>query len=337
MNTKEDQPVYPAAIILGVLIIFACSFSLIGRKTPESSHYAVVSPVVSESSIGLQTIPMLDRQAVSRTDPETIRALGSTLVQQSIYGSLSPEKTSAEVFPSSAEILAMLARDRDVDDYMENASEKGSSGTYYASIASLAPLMKPLREKYEALFTGVYEELKKQGRLLVPAQTSSEAKLYEGGVTLPGLSSPPRERDYDYSHTYALDIFLDDVETLPYSTLEKGPTIFSISDGIVIAANASWKGGEELESYRGGGITPKSGNGVIIYSPSNQKYYLYFHLYDVFVQTGSALRSGQPIGHGGNTGANARKPGHGEHLHIEIYDAVDAKFLRNKQIAALIF
>jgi len=350
LNIKETLNRRPWAAIVGLLALLACCFTLLGRKSPEPSYYTLVSPVLSESSIdrlqiaeslqntsASQTIAMLNRSAIARSDSESIHRLGAALVQQSIYGSLSPEKTAAEVFPSSAEILAMLARDSDVDDYLENASEKNTSGTYYAVIASLVPTLKPLRTKYEALFSGIYEELRRRGRTLVPAQTSPEAKLYESGVTLSGRSSPPRESDYEYAHTYALDIFFDEVETLPHSTLEKGPTIFSISDGIVVAANASWRGGEELESYRGGGITPKAGNGVIIYSPSQERYYLYFHLYDVLVEPGSALRAGQPIGHGGNTGANARKPGHGGHLHVEIYDAASEKFLRNRQIASIIF
>jgi len=70
-----------------------------------------------------------------------------------------------------------------------------------------------------------------------------------------------------------------------------------------------------------GGISPKAGNGVIIYSPDEKRYFLYFHLYDALVEKGQIVRRGQAIGHGGNTGINARKKGGGDHLHFEIFDA----------------
>ncbi|PKL06124.1 MAG: hypothetical protein CVV53_05965, partial [Spirochaetae bacterium HGW-Spirochaetae-9] len=211
------------------------------------------------------------------------------------------------------------------------------AGEYYQAVVDLVPAMKPLRPIYEKLFQGTYEALKENDQVKVPTEAFAEAADYKGGITLPGLSSKPRERDYDYSHTFALDIFLKEVDLLPFSTLQKGPLLFSVADAIVVATESSWKGGEELSTFRSGGITPKAGNGVILYSPGKQKYYLYFHLYDVLVSPGQAIPKGYPLGHGGNTGTNARKKGHGEHLHLEIYDAVGARFLRNYEIADIVF
>lgn len=280
---------------------------------------------------------ILSKEKMGVLDQEQARMLGEALVPKALLEDRVPEEYAASVFPSTSEILAMLARDRDVDDYLENAADKGPAGAYYQAVVDLVPAMKPLRGSYEMFFRGVQTALRVMGRTKNPEQAYSDSKLYRDGVTLPKLSSKPRERDYDYSHTFALDIFLSDVENLPFSTLEKGPVVFSLTDAIVVATNSSWRGGEELSTYRSGGITPKAGNGVILYSPEKRKYYLYFHLYDVLVLPGEAVPKGYPLGHGGNTGTNARKPGHGEHLHLEIYDADDSRFLRNYEIADIVF
>jgi hypothetical protein len=36
---------------------------------------------------------------------------------------------------------------------------------------------------------------------------------------------------------------------------------------------------------------------------------------------GDIVKEGRLLGHGGNSGANARRSGHGGHLHLEIFDA----------------
>ncbi|MCE1196231.1 M23 family metallopeptidase, partial [bacterium] len=129
----------------------------------------------------------------------------------------------------------------------------------------------------------------------------------------------------------------NEVALLPFSTLQKGPLIFSLADSIVVASDSSWRGGDDLDTYRSGGITPKAGNGAILYCPSQRRYYLYFHLHDALVAPGAVIPRGYPIGHGGNTGTNARKKGHGEHLHLEIYDVPSARFLENYEISDIVF
>ncbi len=297
-------------------------------------------PGASESQApmsGKEIVETLAPEAIGSLEPDQARTYGASLVSKALEEGRKPNHYLSSVFPSASETLAMLARDRDVDDYIENASDKGPAGEYYQSVVDLVPAMKPLRPIYEKLFQGAYEKLKANQQFKDPEKASPEAAGYDGGVTLPGLSSKPRVRDYDYSHTFALDIFLKDVDLLPFSTLQKGPLLFSVADAVVVATESSWKGGEELSTFRSGGITPKAGNGLILYSPSRHKYYLYFHLYDVLVSPGDAVPKGYPLGHGGNTGTNARKKGHGEHLHLEIYDAVEARFLRNYEIADIVF
>ena len=101
----------------------------------------------------------------------------------------------------------------------------------------------------------------------MPTLNSTKA----GWLTLPRLSSKPREWEYDLSHTFALDIFFQKTERLPFSTLEKSPIVFSLAEGIVVAATASWRGGEDLASYHSGGITPKAGNGGHYLFPGKEK------------------------------------------------------------------
>jgi hypothetical protein len=297
----------------------------------EFAHASVASLTDSEIAV------LLSESGIGILEPKSLRMLGSAMIPRALREDRMPEEYVASILPTTSKILAMLARDRDVDDYLENAAEKGPAGAYYQSVADLVPSMKPLRENYESFFEGVSSALDEMGRTKVAAQAYAASKLYRSGVTLPRFSSKPRERDYDYSHTFALDIFLKDVETLPFSTLEKGPVLFSLTDSIVIATDSSWRGGEELQNYHSGGITPKAGNGAILYSPDERKYYLYFHLYDVLVTPGERIPAGYPLGHGGNTGTNARKPGHGEHLHLEIYDSSNSRFLRNYEIADIVF
>lgn len=348
----------PLVLVLSLAaLILGCTFFLdfsgaeadnAGRNTiPEAKNIPaepgiLVSQLESgerslKSLSSLEAKSLLSPASVASFPEASIGELGRALPEIALDEERQPEALAALVFPSTAEVLAMLARDRDVDDYLENAAEPGAAGDYYQAVADLVSRMKPLRSRYETLYEGFYEGLSAMGRVKVPAQTSSQATGYKSGVTLPGLSSKPREREYDLSHTFALDIFLKDVATLPASTLEVGPMIFSLTDGVVVSADSLWRGGEDLSTYRSGGITPKAGNGVIIYSPSKKMYYLYFHLFDVLLETGDAVKKGQPVGRGGNTGTNARKPGHGEHLHLEIYDARSARFLRNREIATLVF
>lgn len=293
------------------------------------------SSLASLSEAEIRTL--LSKAGIAALAPEALRKLGEDLVARAIAEDWVPEEYAGSFFPGASELLAMLARDRDVDDYIENTDAKGAAGDYYQNVVALVPSMRPLRERYEQFFGGVFSALEKVYRLKVPTQAYADAKFFESGITLPGLSTRPRARDYDYSHTFALDIFLDEVKTLPFSGLEKGPVLFSLADSIVVATESTWYGGEDMADYRSGGITPKAGNGAILFSPAKRKYYLYFHLYDVSVTPGEAVPKGYPLGRGGNTGTNARKAGHGEHLHLEIYDVPGARFLRNYEIADIVF
>jgi len=294
-------------------------------------------PAVLESFSNAELHSLVSRTAIVSLDYSITRTLGRIVASRALEKSRSPERFIADYLPSASEILAMLARDRDVDDFLENAADTGAAGTYYQHVADLVPEMKYLRSQYEGFFSGIFSVLEENNDLEAGEKVYPDSILYVKGVTLPRLSTKPRESEYDYSHTFALDIFLKDVEVNKHTGLEKGPVIFSLEKGLVIAADSSWKGGDDLSEYVAGGITPKAGNGVIVFSPRKRRFYLYFHLNNVFPTEGAAIPAGFPLGHGGNTGTNARKPGHGEHLHLEIFDLEAGKFLRNYQIADIVF
>ncbi len=145
----------------------------------------------------------------------------------------------------------------------------------------------------------------------------------------------PKTKDLKYNHRYALDIFFTKVKKIRDS--EIGPQIFSFTSGIVVASENNWNGSTTFESYKGGGISPKSGNGVIIYDAIKKRFILYFHLYKTTLKPGDIINSGHIIGYGGNSGLNARKKGHGKHVHIEIYDLSQERFLNCYEIKKLLF
>lgn len=312
------------------------------KSTSESSSFQiapdqVIDQAFLESLSNHQLASILATESIGTLDPSQVRTLGAAVISRAIMQGKSPEEQARRLFPSPSQALAMLARDRDVDDYLENAAEDGAAGDYYQRVVDLAPTMKPILLHYTEFFRGAFDAMQEMHRMKDAAKDFPEARDYRGGVTLPSLSTKPNPREYMLSHTYALDIFLQEVEVLPFGRDQKGPLIFSLSDSIVVATDSSWKGGDDLDAYRSGGITPKAGNGAILYSPSQRRYYLYFHLYDVLVAPGTVIPRGYPIGHGGNSGTNAHKKGHGEHLHLEIYDVPGARFLKNYEISDIVF
>ena len=92
-----------------------------------------------------------------------------------------------------------------------------------------------------------------------------------------------------------------------------GTVIFSISDGVVVLSEESWSrvDSESTSSLRGG-------NTIMIYSPQQSRLYRYAHLAKIEVKTGDMVEIGDSLGTVGNSGANATKPGHGGHLHLDI-------------------
>jgi murein DD-endopeptidase MepM/ murein hydrolase activator NlpD len=291
---------------------------------------------LSQSTEGIDFLLSLDN--LPRLDSHIAYTLSRQLIASAITEKKKPQKLLASLFLTPRHILAMMARDRDVADYVTSASasDNSNAGDSYNDVIKLVPVMRPLRTLFESVFKGAFDGLTEHSVGRKATATDPNAGRYTGGVTLPDEVYRPDPADFKYTHTYALDIFFQNVTTGPGS-LETGAMLRSMADGIVVAASNTWKGGEGLDAYKGGGISPRAGNGVIYYSPETRKYYSYFHMHDIIVKAGEAVKRGQALGHGGNTGASAHIPGHGGHVHVEIYDAVNGRFLTNREIMAIIF
>mgnify|MGYP002777252071 CR=1 FL=1 len=227
------------------------------------------------------------------------------------------------LLPSSTWFQARLMMPRDEPTLRGDALTAGAYGqAYKAILASLKPtrdaapqLEAALAELWEALELG-------KGLKLGP-----QPPLARGERWL------PTDRALGASHRYALDLFFYKVTRS--GAEEKGPVVRSVSAGIVVAAADDWVGTDRPSQYEGGGLSPKAGNGLIIYAPHEGRYYAYFHLYDLKPRLGEVVEAGQALGHGGNSGVNARKKGHGEHLHIEIHES-SGKVWTSQELKAFI-
>lgn len=108
----------------------------------------------------------------------------------------------------------------------------------------------------------------------------------------------------------ALDIFVP----------REGAPIRAPVNALVILAEDGWQGGWKRHvgiQYRGGGLSRRAGNGVLLFEPSAAAYYYLIHMRgsSVVVRAGDVVRSGRQLGRVGHTG-NAIQPGHGGHLHF---------------------
>ena len=255
--------------------------------------------------------------ALGESSPSAAAASAEDLVRASRLAGIDPRETLTAAFPSPSEILGILSLDRDVDDFLEYADRKDAAGDYYRAEAKVCLELRPLRDRYEAIFATTHAAL--SGIVDAPPMELGGAGRKSPYIAAPeDVWLPPRS-ELARSHPYALDVFFQRVDR--NGEAEKGPIIRSLYPGIVVAAAADWSGGQGITNWKSGGLSPAAGNGVVIYDPATRKYCSYFHLYAVALRTGDIVAAGTVVGRGGNTGMNARKAGHGEHVHIEIFDA----------------
>lgn len=214
----------------------------------------------------------------------------------------------AEILPDAAWFQARLIMERDEPGLRGDALTGGAFGTAYARIRSKLGSSRDSGPALEAVLDAIWNE-RRSGQGLPT------------GPIAPILRSErwiPPKTTLSATHRYALDVFFSTVRHR--GAVEIGPIIRNIAAGIVVASADDWRGGDKPSLYSEGGLSPRAGNGVIVYSPDEGRYYAYFHMNDISVRTGDIIGAGLNIGHGGNTGVNARKKGHGGHLHVEIHE-----------------
>lgn len=257
----------------------------------------------------------LEPKSVASETTENIAAAAEALVRAARRAGIDPREVLQAALPAPRLILGMLALDRDIDDFLDYAGREDAVGAYYRDEARLSREMRPLRRPYEAAFAAAYAAL--SGAVAAPIPDSEKQKR-------PYIAAPeevwlPPESELPLSHPFALDVFFQSVATS--GEAEKGPAIHALYPGIVVAAAKDWSGGQGVAKWRGGGLSPSAGNGLVLYDPASRLYCSYFHLSSVVLRTGDLAAAGAIVGRGGNSGMNARKKGHGEHVHIEIFDA----------------
>jgi murein DD-endopeptidase MepM/ murein hydrolase activator NlpD len=226
-----------------------------------------------------------------------LRARGSTPVSE-LPGML----------PDADWFQARLVLPGDEAELRADSLADNASGRAYRRIRERLALARASAEAVEGLLKAAW--LSEPGALALPAGPLAPMRSSE--YWLPELAG------LNLAHRYALDLFF--TVTRREGGQETGPAIRSISRGVVVAAATDWSGGEGLPNYLGGGLSPKAGNGAIVYCPDDGRYYAYFHLADVAVAAGNVVAAGTMLGHGGNSGGNARRAGHGAHVHIEIHE-----------------
>lgn len=269
-------------------------------------------------------------QAVAEASGEETADRVRTLAEAAASAGIDPRDALGSAFPDASEILAMLSLDRDVDDFLEYSERDDPAGDYYRDEAREAIKMRPLRDRYEAAFASAAAEISGSA----PAATPSL-----GTGKKPYIASPrdvwlPARKELPLSHPYALDVFFFKVERS--GEAERGPTIRALYPGIVVASASDWSGGQGVAKWKSGGLSPASGNGVVIYDPASRRYVSYFHLSSLALRRGDCVGAGAVIGRGGNSGMNARKAGHGEHVHIEIFDSARDESLSAEEIYDLL-
>ena len=276
-----------------------------------------------------------ESSAAERVDEAA--TVADRLVGAARRAGIDPREALEAAFPEPRQILGMLALDRDIDGFLDYASRKDALGDYYGEQVRVSREMRPLRARYEAAFAAACIAVSgsEPATGALPAAISSgSGKRQRPYIAAPGDVWLPPESELRFAHPYALDVFFRSVERKGES--EKGPVIRALFPGIVLATASDWSGGRGPSNWKSGGLSPAAGNGLVIYDPSARVYCSYFHLSSVVLRTGSVVEAGDALGRGGNSGMNARSPGHGEHIHVEIFDAARDSPLSSFKILELL-
>jgi murein DD-endopeptidase MepM/ murein hydrolase activator NlpD len=286
-----------------------------------------------DSDIELATLQRrLSRATVASMSAAEAAAAAEELVLASRRDGADPREALATALPGPSELLGMLALDRDIDDFLEYADREDPAGNYYREEARVSHEMRPLRERYEAVYAAAYAAL--SGSATIVSIDAAAAKGKRPYIASPSDVWLPPKKELALSHPYALDVFFYHVDRS--GEAEKGPAIRALYPGLVVAASSDWSGGQGVKRYKSGGLSPASGNGVVIYDPASRRYCSYFHLSSVALRVGAVVSSGTTVGRGGNSGMNARMAEHGEHVHVEIFDAARDASLSSQEILELL-
>ena len=311
-------------ITVSLLLVFllwitaVASIAIVSLKTTKDNSFSnAMLLTILDQPIRDAPVHVPDALLEAALDPASLYLLDRSVILER-FSALkerypSQEKLANILIPSDSWILARLFESSETLLAQYDITQNTAFGRFYQEITACIETAQAQAEGIEILLELLYKEFHPKTKTLKYFVPIARDRF-----------SLPSQRSLSYSHPDALDIFFTQIKNRDKNEL--GPDIFSVSPGIVITARNDWKGGDTPESYMSGGISPRAGNGVIIYNPLEKRYYSYLHLHDVIVKKGQFVEAGQKLGRGGNTGINARKKGHGAHLHFEIYDVVKGQW-----------
>jgi hypothetical protein len=339
VDPKDDKRGFGYSTSRKALAVAAILIFFFGGSWASLSPSGGIDPGRGRAGIELASLERSlapAKMAALKADDSASRV--EALVRSARVAGVEPRESLDEALPAARNILGMLALDRDVDDYVEYADLDNPGGEYYRDQARISLEMRPLRDRYEAAFAAACSALTGEdgnadSGAPVPVSLGAKGRKSPYIAKPSELWLPPRSQ-LRRAHPYALDCFFYRVDRS--GGVERGPLIRALYPGLVVAASGDWSGGSGIASWKGGGLSPAAGNGVVVYDPSTRRYVSYFHLSSVTVRKGELVGAGAVLGRGGNSGMNARKPGHGEHVHIEIFDVARDESLSSSEILDLL-
>lgn len=261
--------------------------------------------------------PLSDLQALAAAlEPEALANLGAAAAsmradawEEAVRAKgFTPASALPDILPDAQWFQARLVSKKDEAVLRDDARKGGAYGSAYDDIVAAVPLARSSTQGIEAILRSAW--LSEPG--------VNELRTEHVSVLAPADRWLPPASTLSSAHQYALDVFFQRVKR--NGAAETGPPVRSMTRGIVVAAAGDWNGGDRPSLYRSGGLSPNAGNGAIVFCPDDGRYYAYFHLQSIQISSGVFIAAGTVLGHGGNTGVNARKKGHGNHVHIEIHD-----------------
>lgn len=269
---------------------------------------------------------------ISKLDPVIFSSLTNKEKEVLLYEiqnmsqtQLTKEKVFNNIIPSFQVILSILYTDKFAKSIISKSYNDSPTGNFYQNFLFYRKIYFPIKDDIIELLN-FYFNIFKEDKI----NYNFTSKILRKSDYL-----APKNKELKYNHQNAIDIFFKKVAKK--NGEEIGPPIYSFTSGIVVVSENDWVGSTTLDSYIKGGISPKSGNGVIIYDPIRKQFILYFHLSQTNVVKGQIIKAGELIGFGGNTGINARKAGHGKHLHLEIYSVIKDRFLNCYELKSILF
>jgi murein DD-endopeptidase MepM/ murein hydrolase activator NlpD len=203
------------------------------------------------------------------------------------------ELTHENLFASAYLVSALYYRDGFLEGYPEERPDANPARRIIAALSRTA--IPEWKARYVDLLHARFAALTEAppaAPFLVPVEMPPPAPVKPGA----------KRRRRRIPHQTAIDLFVSE-----------GSPVRSATRGLVVLAENGWTAADPFSTSSMAG-----GNCAIVFDPGAARFLRYCHLGWVNVQPGAVVSAGQSLGVVGNTGMNASRKGHGQHLHFEI-------------------